>query len=297
MEPTEALSLLFSLHIMALQLARFLLLGSLLLFPLLALGEATQEALTESARVSNESLLWGPYRPNLYFGVRPRIPKSLLTGLLWAKVDSFQGVQNSEYLQCRSASSKSSSLHLRGPLTYELSGIDFRHTCEQHEGMAGYGWDEYDVRQGGRQTIHDAGNSMDITTEFVKIPGGTHGGSWAVRVKGTPREDAPERLMSTVLFYAGMEGFGSLNVNHQKDELGIEGVIKMGGSSNELGDFTLEVTEGPDTNRHPRAIHPSDMNKPLDRSIVTSLQVPEGNMWQAKRTSMHCTQEELLGFD
>jgi len=164
---------------------------------------------------------------------------------------------------------------------------DFRHTCEQHEGMAGYGWDEYDVRHGGRQTIHDAGNSIDVTTEFVKIPGGAHGGSWGVRVKGTPREDAPSRLMSTVLFYAGMEGFGSLAVGNEKDDLGIEGSIKMEGSSNELGDFTLEVTEGPDTNTHPSSTHVSYEDKPLDRSIVTSLQVPDGNMWQAKRMSSH----------
>ena len=54
-----------------------------------------QKILSESAKLSNESLLWGPYRPNLYFGVRPRIPKSLTTGLLWAKVDSFESVQNS----------------------------------------------------------------------------------------------------------------------------------------------------------------------------------------------------------
>src|SRR3569833_3343159 len=43
----------------------------------------------------NLSLLWGPYRPNLYFGIRPRIPKSLMTGLMWAKVDSYTEVQNS----------------------------------------------------------------------------------------------------------------------------------------------------------------------------------------------------------
>lgn len=60
----------------------------------LALG-ADQVVLSENAKLSNETLLWGPYRPNLYFGVRPRIPKSLTTGLLWAKVDSFQDVQNS----------------------------------------------------------------------------------------------------------------------------------------------------------------------------------------------------------
>lgn len=85
---------------MASQLVRFALLGILLLSPVLAREEATQEVLSKSAKTSNESLLWGPYRPNLYFGVRPRIPKSLMTGLMWAKVDSFQGVQNSKCLCC-----------------------------------------------------------------------------------------------------------------------------------------------------------------------------------------------------
>lgn len=60
-------------------------------------AEATQEVLAKKSKLSNDSLLWGPYRPNLYFGVRPRIPKSLTTGLLWAKVDNFQGVQNSTF--------------------------------------------------------------------------------------------------------------------------------------------------------------------------------------------------------
>jgi mannosyl-oligosaccharide glucosidase len=50
----------------------------------------------EVARETNQSLLWNPYRPNVYFGVRPRIPKSLTSGLMWAKVDNFQDVQHSE---------------------------------------------------------------------------------------------------------------------------------------------------------------------------------------------------------
>lgn len=54
------------------------------------------DALTKNTRLSNDSLVWGPYRPNLYFGVRPRIPKSLTTGLLWAKVDNFESVQHSK---------------------------------------------------------------------------------------------------------------------------------------------------------------------------------------------------------
>ena len=56
---------------------------------------AQNQKILSETKLSNNSLLWGPYRPNLYFGVRPRIPKSLLTGLLWSKVDNFQDVQNS----------------------------------------------------------------------------------------------------------------------------------------------------------------------------------------------------------
>ena len=97
----EALSLLCCLFCIMFQLQRFLLVNLVLSLLSLAVGEATQEILTQNARISNESLLWGPYRPNLYFGVRPRIPKSLMTGLLWAKVDSFQGVQNSTLIERR----------------------------------------------------------------------------------------------------------------------------------------------------------------------------------------------------
>ena len=162
--------------------------------------------------------------------------------------------------------------------------------------MAGYGWDEYDVRSGGHQTIHDAGNSIDITTEFVKIPGGSHGGSWAVRVKGTPREDAPRRLISTVLFYAGMEGFGSLSVRNEPDELGIEGALMMEGSSSELGKFTIEVTEGPNSNSYPPSTHASYAEKPLDRTVVTSLQVPDEGIWQAKNLVFQKMKEEIDGL-
>ncbi|CAP73191.1 uncharacterized protein PODANS_2_5980 [Podospora anserina S mat+] len=119
---------------------------------------------SELASQQNSSLLWGPYRPNLYFGVRPRIPKSLMTGLMWGKVESFHDFQNT-----------------------------MRYTCEQNEGMKGYGWDEYDARNGGVQTIHDRGNGLTLTTSFVKVPGGEEwgelggegeGGFWGIRSRG-----------------------------------------------------------------------------------------------------------------
>lgn len=63
-----------------------------------ARAEAQDEAILRDTvtRENNQSLLWGPYRPNLYFGIRPRLPKSIMTGLMWAKVDNYVEVQNSE---------------------------------------------------------------------------------------------------------------------------------------------------------------------------------------------------------
>ena len=45
----------------------------------------------------NDTLLWGPYRPNLYFGLRPRIPQSLLTGLMWFGNHDYQSIASQYY--------------------------------------------------------------------------------------------------------------------------------------------------------------------------------------------------------
>lgn len=50
---------------------------------------------SEIGRQTNQSLLWGPYKPNLYFGVRPRVPKGLWTGLMWGGVNTFDEVPTS----------------------------------------------------------------------------------------------------------------------------------------------------------------------------------------------------------
>ena len=148
--------------------------------------------------------------------------------------------------------------------------------------MAGYGWDEYDVRKGGRQTIHDAGNHIDIQTEFAKVPGGAHGGSWGVRIRGVPREGAPRDLKTTLVFTASLEGLGSLEVENERDTLGYEEAVILKGNTVELGNFKLEVTNGPASNRHPTHAHPSHAEKPLDRTIVYSSTVPDEALWQAK---------------
>jgi mannosyl-oligosaccharide glucosidase len=157
---------------------------------------------------------------------------------------------------------------------------DFRHTCEQHE-LDGYGWDEYDVRTGGRQTIHDPANRIDITTEFIKFPGGEHGGSWGARIKGTPREDASPGLRTTVIWYNTLEGLGSVEAQAGiEGENGVDGDVVLKGLTMELGDFEVKVTKG--KGEHPETGHPSYDEKPLDRTFVVSTQVPDEALWQTK---------------
>jgi mannosyl-oligosaccharide glucosidase len=64
----------------------------------LTLGVAAsskEDAATEIGRLNDESLLWGPYKPNLYFGVRPRLPKGLWTSLMWASVSDYETIGQS----------------------------------------------------------------------------------------------------------------------------------------------------------------------------------------------------------
>ena len=147
--------------------------------------------------------------------------------------------------------------------------------------MAGYGWDEYDARSGGKQVIHDDENKIDIVTQFAKIPGGSHGGSWGARISGSLRAGAPRDTVSTAVFYFGLEGAGSLQVKNDYDTFGYEGSVSMLGRTQELGEFNIEITSGPN-NQHPPSFE--DLEQPLDRTMVKSFEIPEDVVWQTKRT-------------
>ncbi|KAH8845931.1 hypothetical protein MCOR27_001113 [Pyricularia oryzae] len=226
---------------------------SVLLANLFGTAVAKDESIlhTEVAHLNNDTLLWGPYKPNLYFGVRSRTPKSLNMGLLWAKLDNYNEVQH----------------HIR-------------YTCEQNEGMAGYGWDEYDTRRGGVQTIHDAQNQIDISTSFVKIPGGANGGSWAARIKGELRPDAAKDAKTGVWLYITQEGLGSLETVGSGDDNGFPDDFSLKGNSQTLGDYKISVTKG--TGEHPDGHEELSKERDLKKTSVQSISIPEEALWQAK---------------
>ncbi|KAI5287291.1 Processing alpha glucosidase I, partial [Ascosphaera atra] len=149
--------------------------------------------------------------------------------------------------------------------------------------MQGYGWDEYDIREGGRQVIHDTGNSLDLTIDFVKVPGGDKGGSWGARIKGQPQADADPEQLSTVIFVATMEGDGKMRLETPVQPEGYEGDVNFAGATPELGDFKLDVTRGPESNEHPVHDHPSYQDKPLNKSFVSSMLTPVDVLWQSRK--------------
>ena len=75
-----------------------------------------------------------------------------------------------------------------------------RHACEQGDNLAGYTWTEYDAREGGIQVLKDSQNNVKVTTEYLKVPGGEHGGSWAARVKGEPLVSGEKQKYETLFF-------------------------------------------------------------------------------------------------
>lgn len=160
--------------------------------------------------------------------------------------------------------------------------------------MDGYGWDEYDVRKGGVQTVHDAGNGIDITTSFVKVPGGANGGSWAARVRGVPRSGTPDDVRTQMVLFLGQEGLGNmLEPQADGDENGFAGDIAFTGNSQSLGDFKLVVTKG--TGEHPPS---GDFveGQDLEKTSVQSLMLPGEILWQAKNIVMRQLGEQITAL-
>ncbi|KAK9463984.1 glycoside hydrolase [Lipomyces oligophaga] len=208
--------------------------------------ENTGLLLAEQTRASNASLLWGPYRPNLYFGLRPRgIPESILTGLMWYNLDSYRGFSAA------------------------------RHSCEQSDKIDGYGWQKYDPRLGGRQVIHDTENKVDLTVEFAK-----DGRNWGARIHGNTRETGTKTAM---VFYFGLDGIGISDLSNKFNKQGYAQTVSFAGNAVGIGNFKLDVTRGPsELNKVLPNVHAIGSVSPLSNTHVLNLMADYGSVWKAK---------------
>ncbi|KAH4928180.1 hypothetical protein HBI26_202840 [Parastagonospora nodorum] len=227
--------------------------------PLLALLCAIlppASAAIDSASSNNASLLWGPYRPNLYMGIRPRVPDSLIAGLMWGKEEEIES--------------------------------KLRHNVDISAGMARYGWTSYDTREGGTQTIEDVQNKIDITTEFIKKSEGSSAGNWALRIRGTPRKDAPADLKTTVVFYVGMESFDTCTKCklESSEQVGAEEdtsthAVNLWMEHPQLGTAGMHIPASVGENGRHEAM------------IVKSMNVSEDKLWRANTTFLDALKDQM----
>lgn len=146
---------------------------------------------------------------------------------------------------------------------------DLRHTCEQDEGMAGYGWTAYDVRKGGVQFFNDTENAIDLITQFVKVSNEEESGTWGLRVRGIPNAGSHQK--TTVIFYLGVEDPKSrisCKGGETSNTSGSNAICV--GTTTGLGDFSVQIAHyRGESSRH---------------MAIKSLTVPKDTIWQAKPT-------------
>ncbi|KAG9001821.1 Processing alpha glucosidase I, partial [Tulasnella sp. 427] len=218
----------------------------------LALVFPSASAFTQISNVTDtDSLIWGTYRPNLYFGMRPRVPKSLMTGIMWFGTQEYGDFQV------------------------------FRHSCELSDELAGYTWTEHDPREGGVQVLKDPKYNLELTTEVLKFPGGIHGGSWATRIKGKPL-DPSKPMKISMIAYQGIEGLGSLELETEADANGLTGEIVFSGESVDLGKFRLRRVESPDSHVLTEGLHANMFKEKKGKTHFMGRMVPDGSLWRAK---------------
>ncbi|KOC71009.1 Mannosyl-oligosaccharide glucosidase [Habropoda laboriosa] len=156
---------------------------------------------------------WGTYRSGVYFGLKTRDPHSLVTGLMW-------------YF----------------PHLLRQDGSGLRHWCEQSDRIERYGWLEHDGRTFGVQEIVDS--PAILTTTFVKIPGGKHGGDWTAKIAVTSKNQVPSWEKISLLFYTAIEestkGWIKYNYGDGTQPVGVEGNTEGLGSFN----INLKVIQG-----------------------------------------------------
>ncbi|KAI8882190.1 glycoside hydrolase family 63 protein [Backusella circina FSU 941] len=169
-----------------------------------------------------------------------------MSGLLWFNGKDFQGFQK------------------------------LRHACDQGDGIQGYGYHKHNGRDFALQKINDTPSNIKITTSFLKVPGGEHGGDWGVRIHGIPIDDSVPAV-TDVLFYFGLEGDGGLDIMSRMSKKGIVSPVKLEGDSPELGDFEIQIVDGP-LNTYLK----DGIDQSLERTQWWGTQVDKGDIWRAK---------------
>ncbi|MCO5549506.1 hypothetical protein L7F22_002978 [Adiantum nelumboides] len=144
----------------------------------------------------DKSLIWGTYRPQIYFGIRAAEPESFLSGLVWFSPDRPESI------------------------------INARHECSESDKIDGYGWTYHDGRSLAVQEIKDTENNYLLETSWIKTDlQGT--GTWAVRIKGTIIDPSKPASLSTIYYSALESSSSSIQPTFEQEKTQITGTASM----------------------------------------------------------------------
>ncbi|KAA8528986.1 hypothetical protein F0562_033526 [Nyssa sinensis] len=167
-----------------------------------------------------ESLYWGTYRPNVYFGIRARTPRSLIAGLMWI------GMKDGRYFM--------------------------RHVCQNEDELKTYGWTHHNGRDYGHQVLVD--QDMTLTTSFLKSKrdGSGYGGDWAVRIDvQSEKSKLDEDMMKTphLFFYLADEDGNALSLSRDFSDIREDSLLAFG-SRTDVGGWHLHLESMDDLEVH-----------------------------------------------
>ncbi|KAJ9459384.1 Mannosyl-oligosaccharide glucosidase GCS1 [Diplonema papillatum] len=170
----------------------------------------------------NRSMLWGSYRPQVYFGLRSREEESMLFGFGWG-AKRFRLGQNR-----------------RPPTAF----YDMRYTAEDDASIT-FGWNRHDGRRFGVQNIEDRKWGLALETSFVKHVANATGQDppfgWTARVRGSriaaPNVDPAQPIVVAPVFSLEQ----SASVFTVAEPSGGGSVLRVYGETKAAGRFVVTV--------------------------------------------------------
>ncbi|ORY34734.1 glycoside hydrolase [Naematelia encephala] len=220
-----------------------------------AWAEVDDSAAVQAAALqANQSLLWNTYRPQLYHGIRPRIPHSLMTGLMWFGLNDYKGNTG----------------------TFSRSSV--RYTAEDSDGLSSYSYTKHDGRYFAMQDLVDERTNTKISTSWLKEDDGL---DWAVRIQGDA-VDPSKSARASVIYHVGLEGLGQLKMETSPNPEGLLGEIILRGSTPQLGNFRIRIVDHPDVTYLQPMLYPEDFPKASGKTRFFGLGIPTGDIWKIK---------------
>lgn len=221
----------------------------------------------------DKSLLWGTYRPQIYFGIRAAEPGSFLSGLVWFSPNRPDAI------------------------------LQARHECSESDKIDGYGWIYHDGRSLAIQEIKDTENNYLLETSWIKTDlQGT--GSWAIRVQGTVLDPSKPASLSTI-YYSALESDSSFMEPTFEQEKYVDGLPSKPDSSFDdidagrfitaekasatLPGFSMRFSDTPGANNNPAnpdsidyIQHEEEFQETRPKWHYLGLKLPQQHLWRGK---------------